>query len=529
MPDPITARIQMTTLFADGLIDRGVETPIVIWLAKLYGTCGVNCLAYHDDKVLNALTRQRPLLPVPEFGHNSFSRMMCTAQCYALVATLDGLAPIPRLERLFREWGLDAVIQVKDDLFNAAIEGNLFEILQIALESDYHPLVMGQLVFLEIVSATVLDNADGWNAIGLLTYDVETDTVVPCTHNCAFFADTTGYFPRNVPRKRSADEDKYVVNGTDRYWQPLLEHNGEGYFSRQEHVTPHIGLTAKPELRPLGEIPDPEYDYYEEALLVIEEMRRTTNDPERQRLIKFFDNKLYVRGLIQEGMKMQFGNAYSFEDELLFIHGLDLVEYDALLNAWKEKRRHDLVRPTTVIQRWGDDIIGMHNSSEDFRFVTGSNENGTVFRARDFQAFIRVMPHSEYPSGSGCLCTAYADFTQTYTDAYYCEDLVNLTVGPNSLNFGCDGDFLSSLGCDEDWFTIPDMATLRDVCGESRLWGGMHFRASVPNSYALCQGLGPLALAVIDQTRNGSNFTNVYYQGDPLPTCTSKCPGETNE
>merc|ERR1719446_131775 len=34
--------------------------------------------------------------------------------------------------------------------------------------------------------------------------------------------------------------------------------------------------------------------------------------------------------------------------------------------------------------------------------------------ARDFEAFIRVMPHPEFPSGSSCLCTTYQEFTDMW-------------------------------------------------------------------------------------------------------------------
>ncbi|CAN0533141.1 unnamed protein product, partial [Scytosiphon promiscuus] len=30
-----------------------------------------------------------------------------------------------------------------------------------------------------------------------------------------------------------------------RRWQPLIESNGLGYLTTQEHVTPHIGVTAR--------------------------------------------------------------------------------------------------------------------------------------------------------------------------------------------------------------------------------------------------------------------------------------------
>jgi len=36
-------------------------------------------------------------------------------------------------------------------------------------------------------------------------------------------------------------------------------------------------------------------------------------------------------------MTKQFIAEQSYEDQVLYIYGLDLVEYDAILNAWKEK------------------------------------------------------------------------------------------------------------------------------------------------------------------------------------------------
>lgn len=38
--------------------------------------------------------------------------------------------------------------------------------------------------------------------------------------------------------------------------------------------------------------------------------------------------------------------------------------------------------------------------------------------------------------------------------------------------------------------TFGNMMDLVDTCGESRLWGGMHFSSSVPDSYQLCDVVG---------------------------------------
>jgi len=75
------------------------------------------------------------------------------------------------------------------------------------------------------------------------------------------------------------------------------------------------------------------------------------------------------------------------------------------------------------------------------------------------------------------------------------------------------------IGCKEgENFIIPDMETMKNECGESRLWGGMHFRKSVSASFSLCEGLGDLAWDTVNKVRNGSNFTSTYVQGDPLPS-----------
>jgi len=102
-----------------------------------------------------------------------------------------------------------------------------------------------------------------------------------------------------------------------------------------------------------------------------------------------------------------------------------------------------------------------------------------------------------------------------------------MSFGPDGLNIGCDGLYQgASFGCDDsESFSLPDVETLRNVCGESRLWGGMHFTASVSASYELCGGLGDLAWADLLEVRNGSNFTSSYIKGDPLPS--RNAPGAT--
>ena len=115
-------------------------------------------------------------------------------------------------------------------------------------------------------------------------------------------------------------------------------------------------------------------------------------DDRKKMQVEWFDDKLNLI-LTMFGTLVGSGAFQSFESAVAFLVGYTAAEYDALLVVWKEKVRHDLVRPTTVIQgtrpermvrTWG----GPHRSSQ------------TMIKRKDVEPYKRVMPHSEYPSGS---------------------------------------------------------------------------------------------------------------------------------
>ena len=376
MPEPFEARYLMVEVASVVATIEGRETPVVVRNAHATSICNMNCLAAHDSTSMNALTEARPAIVAPSYGHNAFSTTMCIAECYNVL-----FGPGNPLEALFDEWKLP-VTGLEPEVIAAVKNPDHSALINLLGSRKFHPLLMGQLVALEIASAL---STDGWNSLGKWTYDDETGTAVPCTANCQPYADTTGYFPKNNPGRKnpkSKSSKKYTVKGRDKRWQPLLEDDGSGYFSRQAHVTPHIGKTANSILKlneEKCESPDPCYDYREEALQVVEELRQTANSPERRSKIDFFDNKLLVRGAIQVAARNQLEDIHSFQDHLSFIHGLSSAEYDAILLSWREKVRHDLVRPTTVIQRWGSDELDTYNGDRE------STASATIM-ARDFQA-----------------------------------------------------------------------------------------------------------------------------------------------
>lgn len=398
MPEPIEAHDTMINFLSLSREVGKVETPIAIHNGLVSGLCGAVCLAYHDPNVLHPLSRTRPILPTPEFGHNAYSIALCNLQCHTVAVGLDVMKP------LLDKWNVDITERWHPELaFLEALDRDptvqeQLKVAQVVQQEDFHPFIMGQAAILEIYGNYLKE--DGWNRFGNQTYDIATGEIVDCTSNCMPYSDLSGYFPRNHPGKPINEAEKYNVTGDDMYWQPLLEDDGHGYFVRQQHVVPHLSKTAKtfiPDLRN-KKLDPPNYNYYEEALQVVEELRLTADDKTRRKKIEFFDNKFFVRQLIQYSLQKQFVDLHSYQKHLLYSIGLSWAYDDAAILAWTEKVRHDLVRPTTVIQRWGNDKLITYGGDPNVMEPVEIN-------ARDFQAYIRVMPHSEFPSGSSCLCT----------------------------------------------------------------------------------------------------------------------------
>lgn len=478
------------------------ETPHVIWTSTWSTMCRGLCLAYHQDDVLDPIfmTPLDPVFKVPEFGQNAFSQALCASQC--TVHIHSGINSMSELfVQRYQEIGVDMTLpSARTDIFNAMEEyrnnGNTGDLEEILLSDDYHPFTMGHIAGFYIKPHMP---SDGWNSDGSLIWDPHMEEAVPCTGNCRRFQNPIGYTPKPDPRKiPQIDEGKYQCTGICRKWQPLQESDDSGNLKHQEFITPHIGFTADTYLRsPTLTLQDPQYDLYEESLLVVERLANTTYDQYKKDAIRVFDDKLLVRGIVQTAMKETYSEFNSFQEYYIYLTGMGIVEYDGIIQAWQEKTYHDLVRPTTVIKHWGEDDLYTFGGNKELMHPVN-------IKARDFEAFIRVMPHAEFPSGSSCLCTTYYEYTDAYTTDVYNETLSDISWTNRETG---------------NTYVLADLEALRDVCGESRLWGGMHYTAAIDAGSQVCSGLGVLALDYVTTLRNNATFNNPFYINDSLEAC----------
>jgi len=488
------------------------ETPIVARIAHLVDTMHWNCAAMYSSTWLDGLTREDPLIRSPVSKgkkivfHESTTRLLCMVHSWAAVVNEWHPEAFPTLSGVLEQgfgfedltYGFNSEVDAAFDKETGEPDTDALE--DIAAENCYNPKIMAAIVARQL---TEYGRRDGYNMYGDLGRDGE-----PCTANCRRYTDSTGYAPLGSGSSSTPSDDdssskkkKKKKPIADKFrWKPMLEDDGRGYFTRQEHVTPHIGKTAKRAILSDKDfksrsIKAPKYDYDQEALLVIERLAETAQDDMKKAMIEFYDNKIKV---IFSVLNSVVSYGLTFEQLLNFVFGITSSEYDSILVSWKLKVRKDLVRPTTWIQE--------QMSNTEFQTYGGPFQGLKTIKGKEFESWVRVMPHSEYISGSACICQSIKDFTEEWMELTN-GDLAgpNIFVSGGSIavpiatdQTGREAPFLQGSSKTEPGLTPASNLTLvaetmtvfRDQCGESRLDGGMHFSKSVPDAYALCAGIG---------------------------------------
>lgn len=331
---------------------------------------------------------------------------------------------------------------------------------------------------------------DGWNVLGAPRDDFGQP-----------FYDRTGYKPVNaagVPEKKL----KYPLR-----WQPLTQTDKLGNFFVQKHVSPHIGLTAKPLLMPREELLKRKtkgpYRYPNRRKLhpmdrkqILRESRRLFSLSSRLTVPKiqetfFWDNKYFSTGSTSYYYCLQFVRQGIVKPEdvsdCLLNVGLseNLAMHDATILTWHEKRRHDSARPQTIIRH----LFSRKKCVFTFR---GFGRGYGRVRAVEWEPLIPPQPHSEYPSGSAMLCTANFE-AQDLTIREFLKLDKNATIPPLDMRNFPPTAVPNSPTLDRINFFFNTPAQMGRRCAKSRLWAGVHFSQSVRDGAKAVKGIGTIA------------------------------------
>jgi hypothetical protein len=403
--------------------------------------------------------------------------------------------------------GVTIVPSIKDDIAN--LMDNVLGLPYANLDlPDPQPSTPWGLAKLTVDEMSEFAESDGWNAAGAIGTGFNR-----MPYGDFSFEDRQGntYEPYHVQesgkvKKQKRDKVKKQERDTGSSssdtsqegcktapdpwnWAPLLESNGFGYFTRQEHVMPHIGFTGRlygiePADYMAKEAPVPNYNFCEETDFVLDNTNTLATSDEQKIQVEFFDSKFTSLLPTQIGWSLRSG----FSEFEFWYYDMALVigMYDATMLVWREKVKFNTVRPPTVVEE-----LKGETTTQTY---AGPFQGSQQVKGTDWQPYIRTMPHAEYPSGSACICTTYAEIIQLLSGS----DAV--LGGPLEQTFAAGSSFIEPGATPASTLTLtfPSWSSIQEQCGASREHGGMHFSEAVPGGNALCTGVADF---VVDRAK----------------------------
>lgn len=288
-------------------------------------------------------------------------------------------------------------------------------------------------------------------------------------------------------------------------WQPLVTRNGE-----QQFVTPQwantqpytVGLDPR-SIR--ADAPtSSNYANMQAYKAQADEVLNAVADlTQRQKMIaEFFDNKarevLFFPPVEVNDRTLRTADFFRLD---FMLH---IAQFDAGIVAWQEKARFDAVRPITAIQYlYADDQVRTF-------------DGGTV-QGSQWTPYVDTGDHPEYPSATACFCAAQAEaWKQFYGGS---DDIPTVTIGGQTVP-GYVGALPAGSSVYEPGMPAQPVQLsyakwseyVKD-CGDSRVWGGLHFRSAVDESIEICTDIGSKAYDYFEALLAGTATS-------PLPPAT---------
>jgi hypothetical protein len=299
------------------------------------------------------------------------------------------------------------------------------------------------------------------------------------------YRDYTGYKPVNTFQK---------LKDAGR-WQPAEGTNGFGKFTVQQFATPQMGITKAYSFKKADSfnIPAPwksnpnNYNAYKAQ--VDEVLNISANLTDEQKLIaELFDYKLRSLGFSEIFAAKKFQLPYIKAVQMAFLSNMS--EFDTAIAVWHQKIKYDAVRPWSAISYvYGD------------RKVTawGGPGKGTVndIPGKQWTSYLPVADHAEYPSGSAAFCAAHSLVLSRFLNTDELGWTVDYKAGSSTYEPG----FTPRQNTQLQFTTWSD---LREKCGLSRLYAGVHFRDSIDAGYSIGDRVGEKAYNFLQKHINGN-------------------------
>jgi hypothetical protein len=419
------------------------DASLVLYVTTLITTSWFDAIApYHPSAVgVYSNLGRRP-------GEESTDNAnMNVALCYASYRVLNWLLP-----QHAQDWR-DMLLSVGLDPDNAQ-------------EDTATPAGLGNLAGKAVIAAR---ENDGMNRLG---------HEGGRTYNRQPYADYLGYKPVNTAHQ---------LNDPSR-WQPDIIQMGNGLFRVQKFATPQLRVTlpysygtpeifeTSPPIKSHGKGHFGKLAYKEQADEVLAASAALTDY--QKMAAELFDDKLL--GLGFSGLFASVANNLTLSEFVQYDFLVNIAAFDAAIAVWKEKYRHDAVRPFSAIR---------HLYKDQLVTAWGGPGIGTVadLPGGEWRSYLQTADHPEYPSGSAALCAAHAQASRRFLGSDVLGWAVAIPSGSSRIEPGITPSQDIVLG---PWATWTEF---ENECGLSRLWGGVHFKSAIKAGQELGRPIGDLA------------------------------------
>src|SRR5262249_10101002 len=117
---------------------------------------------------------------------------------------------------------------------------------------------------------------------------------------------------------------------------------------------------------------------------------------------------------------------------------------------------------------------------------------------KEWRSYLNTADHPEYPSASTSLCLAYAQAARSFLGTDNIQIAITRAAGSSLIEPGITPAQPMTLS----WNTWTDWAK---TCRLSRLWAGVHFRASIENAVYYAPRIGTLAYEFVQRHIKGDD------------------------
>jgi hypothetical protein len=307
-------------------------------------------------------------------------------------------------------------------------------------------------------------------------------------YNRVPYSDYTGFVPANTA---------YDLDEPSK-WQPSVTTLGFGIFKVQQFVTPQFQFTE-----PYSIDPDEVDDYSVPApkdsnpkrkaaykAQVDQVLAVSANLTDQQKMTaELFNNK--IRSLGFAALFVAISRGFTLDEFVQYDFMTNLAAFDGGIVTWRQKLKWNAVRPFSAIRYvYGDKKIT----------AWGGPGKGTVtdLPASQWESYLKVPDHGEYPSGSTCFCAAHAQSSRRFLGSDAFGWSVPAPKGSSVIEPGVTPANDITLG---PWNTFTEF---ENTCGLSRNYGGVHFLPAITNTYQMCRPIGDRAYEFVMAHINGT-------------------------